>query len=167
MSHPERVQGGLSPGREQHLRVQHTSQYSIMSDSSLAEDILEKLQDFPVVPGPDLHPAPSPAPPISENGHAPGGGPDALSKLGDVHSELVDVPVVVEVGTDEDDEKILVDTSRLLHSHPNLVMEHFDPATNVHTFKIAYPPRHHPELARLSQPESMTTSGSATILLSP
>jgi hypothetical protein len=45
------------------------------------------------------------------------------------------------------------------HRHPGLVMEHFDPATSVHTFKIAYP-RHLQDglLQQLSSPATSSLS---------
>jgi hypothetical protein len=46
-------------------------------------------------------------------------------------------------------------------SHPGLVMEHYDPTTSVHTFKIAYPRRQHDEYHLLSSPVTPSLSNSS------
>jgi hypothetical protein len=52
-------------------------------------------------------------------------------------------------------------------SHPGLVMEHYDPTTSVHTFKIAYPRRQHDEYHQLSSPVTPTLSNSSRLVCIP
>jgi hypothetical protein len=45
--------------------------------------------------------------------------------------------------------------------HPGLVMEHYDPDTSVHTFKIACPRRQQDEYPRLPSPSTPSLSNSS------
>lgn len=47
------------------------------------------------------------------------------------------------------------------HRHPGLVMEHYDPTTSVHTFKIVCPRRHQDESPRLYSPSTPSLSHSS------
>jgi len=46
-------------------------------------------------------------------------------------------------------------------SHPGLVMEHYNPTTSIHTFKIAYPRRSPDEYHQFSSPATPSLSNSS------
>ncbi|TFY73708.1 hypothetical protein EWM64_g10304 [Hericium alpestre] len=143
------------------------SQFSVFSGSSSAEDLLASLDDFPFV---------APQSYVSLDG---GRVPLPLTEEKEYvvhelqHSELP-IPREHALLSDERDyldrERLspaqeewgrsLVDPSRVLRTRPNVVMDHYDPDTNIHTFKIAYPSRGRSEQEHYGSPKRPTACAS-------
>lgn len=139
---------------------------SILSDDSVPEDLLARLRDFPHVPDKVLpllrqrHTVMLP-PIIYQDEHhiSRRDSPSLPSLVIDMTSETVlGEPPYEEEG---DAAKDFLDASRILRGHPGLVMEHYDPTTSVHTFKIVSPRRHQDESPRLSSPSTPSLSHSS------
>ncbi|KAH9994913.1 hypothetical protein BJV74DRAFT_830429 [Russula compacta] len=150
-----------SSNRDLTGREDAMSRHSFLSDSSIPEDLLAKLHDFPLVPGEfPLHAGMLPV--IYQ----------AASRVPSEDSSSIASPVIgatseTVFGTLPSEEEgdvtgACVRASRILRAHPGLVMEHYDPTTSVHTFKIAYPHTPQDESPLLSSPATPSLSNSSS-----
>lgn len=146
--------------------IAHMARDSILSDDSVLEDLAARLRDFPHVPDKVLplrcHRHTVMLPPIiCQDGHhiSRGDSPSLPSLVIDMTSETVlgELPYEEEGDATKD----FLDASRILRGHPGLVMEHYDPTTSVHTFKIVSPRRYQDESPRLSSPSTPCLSHSS------
>lgn len=154
------------------------------SDSSAPEDLLAKLHDFPHVPSEiSLHVEMFPS-----DFYRP---EDRVSSRDSSSFASIVIDTAPETVLEElplEEEAVTADAclhvSRVLRgcvlrslvfrhfgfdnvrlisncSHPGLVMEHYDPTTSVHTFKIAYPRRSPDEYHQFSSPATPSLSNSS------
>ncbi|KAI0305587.1 hypothetical protein B0F90DRAFT_1699272 [Multifurca ochricompacta] len=146
-----------------------TSQHSRLSGGSIPEDLLSKLLDFPHVPdNSSLHIARFPSVIHEDKDHILSHDMPSASCL------VVDTtPVGRGLGVPSEEENnatsAFLYASQILRTHPGLIMEHFDPNTNVHTFKIACPPRPQDESLPYLSPitPSLSNSSSESSPLTP
>jgi hypothetical protein len=151
------------------------------SDGSVPEDLLAQLHDFPLVPSHNFPLAEDLLSSIYEN-------EDPISGKHDfsISSEEID-PSETLLGPEEEKDTIgaFLHASQILRKyvflcsqalrrssrasyvgpnlrHPGLVMEHFDPATSVHTFKVACPRPHDGLSLQLSSPSPSSLSNGST-----
>ncbi|KAI0268695.1 hypothetical protein BC834DRAFT_968146 [Gloeopeniophorella convolvens] len=149
--------------RDNSAREEVMSQYSVFSDGSASEDLLSKLHDFPHVPNDDEPLTAKFAPTIYEDEDEDdvlgrGDASELPLSIGSASRGMLAAPP-----EKEKDVGPLLDASEVLRAHPGLLMEHFDPSTNVHTFKITYPQRSQHEGLQLPSPDTPNLSnGSST-----
>ncbi|KAH9961359.1 hypothetical protein BC827DRAFT_1204048 [Russula dissimulans] len=139
------------------------SRHSFLSDGSVLEDLLAKLEDFPCVPGDiSLHAA----------AVFPSSIYEAENRFSDKTSPSI-TPLVIDtslgntfqaLSSDEvgDPSDAFLHTSQTLHAHSGLVMEHVDLTTSIHTFKNAYPQDQLDESPQLSCPATPSLSNGSS-----